>query len=150
MITQELYHGDDLCYFCGRKTDARSANPGLWPIYLCHLDESGKVKAHCTYCVDQRLEALEALQIERNAALKLLGYAEDETDLLANIKRLKAHYEQELAYLREGEQALMHYCDKLQEQVDPKDAIAIGLKELLNLQISRQQDEKTTKPERNP
>lgn len=95
-------------------------------------------------------DAVESLQTERNAALKLLGYDEAENDLLANITRLKAHYEQELAYLREGEQALMHYCEKLQERVDPKDAIAIGFKELLNLRISRQQDEKTTKPERNP
>lgn len=118
MTTQELYHSDDLCYFCGHKTDARSANPGLWPIYLCHSDEPGKAKAHCTSCVDQRLEALETLQTERNAALKLLGYDEAENDPLTNITRLKAHYEQELAYVRDRAANLRDYALKLQRALE--------------------------------
>jgi len=78
-----------------------------------------------------------ALLDERKAALALLGYAEDETDLLENIKRLKAHYEQELRYAREGEQALMRYCEALQDRIDPHLAIAIGLKELLRVRKSQ-------------
>lgn len=91
------------------------------------------------------LSLVNTLQIERNAALKLLGYDEAESDLLANITRLKAHYEQELAYLREGSQNLQDYCDRLIAASDPVVAVSTALNTL-----SRQQDEKTTKPERNP
>lgn len=53
---------DEPCYFCKEKCDSLSANPGRWPIPLCHSDEPGKVKWHHVGCISDRLEELHTLQ----------------------------------------------------------------------------------------
>lgn len=48
------------CYYCGKPCNSLAANPGQWPIPLCHEDEPGKVKWHHTGCVSERLKARSA------------------------------------------------------------------------------------------
>lgn len=46
---------DEPCYYCGEPCSSVAANPGRWPIPLCHADEPGKVKWHHIGCVSERL-----------------------------------------------------------------------------------------------
>lgn len=50
---------DAPCYYCGKPTNSWAANPGQWPIPLCHADEPGVVKRHHIDCVSERLRAHE-------------------------------------------------------------------------------------------
>ena len=43
------------CYYCKEACDSLAANPGRWPIPLCHRDDPGKVKWHHIGCVSERL-----------------------------------------------------------------------------------------------
>lgn len=130
------------------KDDPDQLERAMGAIMECHkcgCEVCSHSAALCPATASSLIEELAILTIEHNAALKLLGYDEVESDLLANITRLKAHYEQELAYLRQGSQNLQDYCDRLIAASDPVVAVSTALNTL-----SRQQDEKTTKPERNP
>jgi len=51
----QLKSKDGACYYCGKKTNSLSMNPGDWAIFLCHEDEPGKVKPHHESCVMKRL-----------------------------------------------------------------------------------------------
>lgn len=54
------------CYYCGENCNSLAANPGKWPIPLCHPDDPGKVKWHHIGCVSERLERLAEAQRERD------------------------------------------------------------------------------------
>ncbi len=47
------------CYYCEKLCNSLSANPGDWPIGLCHRNEPGVVKWHHTRCVSDKLRKLE-------------------------------------------------------------------------------------------
>ena len=52
---EQMGHGAP-CYYCRRPCSRVAADPGEWPIPLCHADEPGVVKWHCTRCVSERLD----------------------------------------------------------------------------------------------
>ena len=60
---------DKPCYYCGEPCNSVAANPGLWPVALCHPDNPGKVKQHHTHCVMERLERLATLEALWSAPL---------------------------------------------------------------------------------
>lgn len=47
---------NDPCYWCGEPTNGLAGDPGEWPIFLCHAENPGVVKAHHERCVMDRLE----------------------------------------------------------------------------------------------
>lgn len=46
---------DEDCAFCGKPCDKYAANPGLWPVRLCHPDGTGLTRWHHHQCVVDRL-----------------------------------------------------------------------------------------------
>ena len=61
-IQLPLGYKDSNCYYCGEMTDSLIGNPSKWSLFFCHKDEPGKVKAHHTGCVIQRLNDYEKLE----------------------------------------------------------------------------------------
>jgi len=54
---------DGDCYYCGKPTESiGAANPGLWPVFLCHTDDPGRPKPHHVKCIDERLRELDRLR----------------------------------------------------------------------------------------
>lgn len=53
--TSEALVDSEDCAFCGEPCDTLAANPGLWPVRLCHPDGTGIAKNHHHQCVIDRL-----------------------------------------------------------------------------------------------
>lgn len=55
MLLRDLEGQGAPCYYCGKPCNHLAADPGQWPIALCHRDEPGVVKWHHERCVSERL-----------------------------------------------------------------------------------------------
>lgn len=67
---------DGPCYYCGKPTNSFVANPGLWPVFLCHAEDPGVTKAHHEGCVMERLDVLAAEQAKVRALREALAMAD--------------------------------------------------------------------------
>ena len=47
---------DDECYYCGKRTNNLSADPGEWCCLLPHKDNPGVCKPHHNKCIMERLD----------------------------------------------------------------------------------------------
>lgn len=72
-----LWGRGEPCRLCGGACDALAADPGAWPVGLCHSSDPGRTKPHHVRCVSDRMRRAEKAEAERDAAVAVADAARE-------------------------------------------------------------------------